>query len=365
MSDPLLLAIEAPATGSNRGWVQIARTTDGVAKNGAKKFEITSEDITAYAAHIRSNPDRIPVDYDHSYAEGGGTRAAGWVDAASVEARADGTELWAQVDWTPSAADAIRAGEFRYFSPEIAFKSNKDGVLRKAAEFLAGALTNRPFFKDMAPVRLSEAHPIEPTEGVPMSKVIATSLGLAEDADEKTIAAAIKTRDDAVTAAEKKATEAAEKLTETQAELDALRATASDADKELTGLKTTVATLLKGRHDDRVKAMLDKGITDTKMDPAERDSLASLAEKAGIDAVQALLDARTARPLNDGKGHGGEGLPAGGSATATSDGRELPVIEGELAAAVDAHILSLKLDHPATVEEYLAAVDHVRATVSA
>lgn len=152
-----LVRLDAKGLGkSNRGWVQLARATGGVAKNGDKQFEITREDIAAYAASIRANPDRIPVDYDHSFGTRGDSRAAGWVDSSTVEVR-NGDELWAQVDWTPEAAQSIRSGAYRFFSPEVRFKERKDGVLRKAAEFVAGALTNRPFFKDMAAVRLSES----------------------------------------------------------------------------------------------------------------------------------------------------------------------------------------------------------------
>lgn len=178
--DTYLLPLAQDISTTNRGWVQLARPTDGVATNGKRKFELTSGDMTAYAASIRANAGRVSIDYDHSHSSGSGTRAAGWIDASTAEVRsgASGLELWAQVDWTPAAAAAIRSGEFRFISPELTFASSKDGVLRKAAKFLAAALTNRPFL-DMEAVRLSL------DEGDPMTD---HNLALARRADERLLA---------------------------------------------------------------------------------------------------------------------------------------------------------------------------------
>lgn len=365
MSDALLIPLaigELPA-GATRGWVQLARSTDGVQSNGGKKFEITAADIDAYVADIRSNPDRIPIDYDHSFAERGDSRAAGWVEASTAEARdgENGTrEAWAQVDWTPAAADAIRAGEYRYISPELTFAQRaKDGVMRKAAKFLAAALTNRPFFKDMAPVRLAEDHT---TEGDSMSATLNKALGLAEDADENLVLAAIAERDAKITAAEAKATEAAEKLTATQSELDTLKATASDADKKVATLTEQVATLAREHHEAKRQALIDAAITgpEPKMLPAERDAMVDLYDAAGHDAIVKLLEARPAIKLNTGRGSGEDG-PGEGDLTHKS-GDPIDSASAELDAKVQAHLRSLKLDHAPTQDDYLRAVEHVQAS---
>lgn len=342
----------------DRGWVQLHVSTGGVVKNGDQKFEVTPDDIKAYAAYIQANPDRIPIDYDHAFDKRGDSRAAGWIDATTVEIR-NGDELWAQVDWTPTAAQAIKDGEYRYISPEFSFKTRKDGVLRQAAEFLAATLTNRPFLKNMAAVSLSEAAPTnDPNEGDPMSKVLATSLGLAEDADEATILAAITERDEKVTAAEKAATDAKTDLDAAKAELETLKQTASEGDKAVAKLTEQVATLAKEAHESKRDVILAEAIKGAKMLPAEREAMVELYDAAGHDKVVALLEARPAVKLNEGQGSGGEG-PASGDAGMVGDTPVDPET-ADLDAKVQAHIRSLKLDRAPTQDDYLRAVQAVQ-----
>ncbi|GFE94153.1 phage protease [Acetobacter persici] len=58
----------------------------------------------------------IPVDYNHSlYAAKQTDGAAGWIN--QLESRDDG--IWARVDWTPRARQAIADNEWRFLSPAI------------------------------------------------------------------------------------------------------------------------------------------------------------------------------------------------------------------------------------------------------
>jgi len=70
--------------------------------------------------------------------------------------KAPHAELWADCDWTPRAQEYIRAGEFRYISPEfdLDWQSEKDEG-HKGAALLAIGLVNRPFLSGMAPVELA------------------------------------------------------------------------------------------------------------------------------------------------------------------------------------------------------------------
>lgn len=139
---------------AERKFVQVLQTTDGVVENGGKQFEVTPDDLLAAADYLKTRADRLSVDYDHSFAQRKDSRAAGWFTGES-EIRDNG--LWAEIDWTPQAAEAIESGEYRFISPEMGFKGpDEKGVLRKLAEFAAAALTNRPFFSSMEPVTLSE-----------------------------------------------------------------------------------------------------------------------------------------------------------------------------------------------------------------
>lgn len=148
--------LAADAIGDDgRQWIEVMPTATK-ARNGPWFFTITKEDLEAYAESIQAKGDTTPIDYDHTGTrEGGSTRASGWFTGqAEVRDGDDGPRLWAEVQWTPAAAEAIRAGEYRFISPEMSFKNRdaKTGLLTKAKEFIAATLTNRPFFRELAPV---------------------------------------------------------------------------------------------------------------------------------------------------------------------------------------------------------------------
>lgn len=144
-------------------WIEVMPTADK-ARNGRWFFTITSDDLDTYAASIQASAGLIPVDYDHEGSEGGSTVAAGWftgetrIVQAGEESPAgesqDHLSLWAQVKWTPQAAQEIQDGRFKRISPEYTFaeRDSKTGLLTKAKEIIAATLTNRPFFRELAPV---------------------------------------------------------------------------------------------------------------------------------------------------------------------------------------------------------------------
>jgi phage I-like protein len=154
-----------PAEGRTRSRVQVLLTTDGVVENGGKRFELTRSDLEVYARYINEHGLKedgsgglIPVDYDHRGASDGSTVAAGWFVAGTAEVvdRENGAELWAEVEWTPQAAQEIRDGRYRFLSGEFTFGQRKGGILRQAREFIAATLTNRPFFRQLQPVMLAD-----------------------------------------------------------------------------------------------------------------------------------------------------------------------------------------------------------------
>ena len=132
------------------------------------------------------------IDYDHKLRT---DEAAGWVKKA--EARDDG--LWLLVEWTKAAATKIKEKAYRYFSPTYDDEwTDTAGVKHKDVVF-GGALTNRPFLKDLVPVNLSELvgdPPVELNqrkEGDGMDpKKLRTMLGLAETATDAEVEVKLK-----------------------------------------------------------------------------------------------------------------------------------------------------------------------------
>jgi phage I-like protein len=149
-------------------WIEVMPTAEK-ARNGPLYFTVTADDLNALVEYIQTHPDRVPIDYDHAGAlasagEGGSTRAAGWFTGEAKVVQTDErtptgetqdhTSVWAQVKWTPTAVEEIRGGDFRFISAEWGFANQdpKTGLLTKFVDIVAATLTNRPFFKNLAPV---------------------------------------------------------------------------------------------------------------------------------------------------------------------------------------------------------------------
>lgn len=135
--------------------VQLLRT--GSFQYGEEPMVITKEILASFVknfeAKVRGYDDgHLPVDYFHENEK----IAAGWITGLGTEN--DGTELWADVEWTPRAIKALSEGELRYLSVEFHFDYESNEGKTKFGPTLFGAgLTNRPFIKGMKPVKkLSE-----------------------------------------------------------------------------------------------------------------------------------------------------------------------------------------------------------------
>ena len=114
LSFPSLLDLGAPTSGLDgvrRSWIQLARTgTFQSTRYG--RFSITRDDL-AQMAHNFSEvtpqaPTQLPIDFDHLSMDPkhpGDGKAAGWLQQIAL--RADGDELWGEVEWTPEATDLI------------------------------------------------------------------------------------------------------------------------------------------------------------------------------------------------------------------------------------------------------------------
>ena len=100
----------------------------------------------------------LAIDYQHSTGnpnvppEKNGL-AAGWVKDMKIE----GDRLYIFVDWLKEAAEAIKSGAWKYFSPTFDPEHNsKETGKAVGITLLGGALTNTPFLTDLDPVLLSE-----------------------------------------------------------------------------------------------------------------------------------------------------------------------------------------------------------------
>jgi len=153
------LATTTADTDAPRSWIQLAKTgTFQSSRYGT--FSITCDDLAQMLHNFNhvtpQAPTEVPVDFDHlsmDPKQPGDGKAAGWLK--HVELRANGEELWGEVEWTPEAADLIENRAYRFVSPSfVKDHTHKDG--RKiGTTLLAAAITNHPFLEGMAALTLA------------------------------------------------------------------------------------------------------------------------------------------------------------------------------------------------------------------
>lgn len=119
------------------------------------KFAVTDQTFQEFISNFEAGipTAELPVDFDHAPEYRGDTRACGWIK----KLEADGGELWATVEWTWVGAYAIREREYQYISPTWKLKYTSDDGTARGAVLFGVALTNRPFFEQMAVVSLSQS----------------------------------------------------------------------------------------------------------------------------------------------------------------------------------------------------------------
>lgn len=155
MIKPLLFELSEP--GENKP-VQVAKVGTFNHKIYGK-IEITTGDLQTMLENFNGNARRLSEDgkpilqFDYSHASE--QKAAGWIKG--LELSEDGNALFATVDWTPPAKEAIQNKEWKFSSPTIE-RNYTDAETGKVYDVVltGAALTNIPFLKGMKEVALSE-----------------------------------------------------------------------------------------------------------------------------------------------------------------------------------------------------------------
>lgn len=147
----------------------------------------------------------LDIDYEHKEGVDGG-RAAGWI--VKTEPRLEDSDpekrgLWALVNFTRKALEEIKEGVWRYMSADFDWEWADPQGNKFSDVLFGGALTNRPFMKNLMPINLSEhidavedelrriEKPGEEDSVDP--KELRKALGLSEDASDDDVLAKAKT----------------------------------------------------------------------------------------------------------------------------------------------------------------------------
>lgn len=258
----------------------------------------------------------LVVDYEHQtlHAEYNGqpAPAAGWFGALEW---VDGQGLFAVLDLTPRAAEMVRGGEYKFFSPVIEFDDTTGEVLT----LLMGALTNNPAIDGMAAAqwlaasrRLGshhnhpEHHPMDET-----LKALIEALGLPADATRETALTALNAQ--LAFTVELRKTLALDATADTGQILAATAALSAQRPdparyvpvEQVNGLRTEVAALsarLAARDQAEVEASIEAALADGRLPKSlqewarelgRRDSAALSAYLSGAQPIAALTGGQT------------------------------------------------------------------------
>lgn len=119
------------------------------------QIKISEHDIDKFIQNFRDGTRKvdIAVDQEHMPEKG----AAGWFKTLEKVAEGGKIKLKAAIEWTKLGKRLIKDGIFKYFSPEFDF-DYEDQETQDHFEnvLIGGALTNRPYFKSLAPVAFNE-----------------------------------------------------------------------------------------------------------------------------------------------------------------------------------------------------------------
>lgn len=277
----------------SEGWYQLFPAGHFKAVDG-RPFDVASrqwflDEPTAQSliANLKSRVNPTVIDYEHQTLladqNGQPAPASGWIKDAQW--RESG--LWIKADWTSRAAEYIKNGEYCYLSAVFPY----DKQTGKPLSLHSAALVNRPGLDGLNAVALrslhispTQAHPDQQEESLMDRKLLIKQLGLADDATDEQITAALK---------EAVADQAALKAAQT--ELTALKAATpatsasvdlskyvpiqvvTDMQSELAALSAQVQT-----------GGLDKLINDAKEDGRLLPSMESWARDLGKDNFAAL-----------------------------------------------------------------------------
>jgi len=118
-------------------------------------IRITEDDIDKFVQSFDDGVRKVDIAIDQEHMPEKG--AAGWYKSLRKVVEDGKTKLKASVEWTALGKQLLNDGVFKYFSPEFDF-DYEDMETHEAFDnvLIGGALTNRPYFKSLAPVMLSE-----------------------------------------------------------------------------------------------------------------------------------------------------------------------------------------------------------------
>lgn len=154
------VSIKADASGNAPSEIELLRTgTWHTPWHG--DFEITLADLHEFAANFAKGvglveaDKKMPINYAHESWD----KAAAWAPKVRVDEDREALVAY-DIEWTSAAIDALKAGEWRYLSPEFNPRGfpweDPEAEFEFVENVITGAaLTNIPLFKKLKPIMAS------------------------------------------------------------------------------------------------------------------------------------------------------------------------------------------------------------------
>jgi phage I-like protein len=268
-------------------WVQLLPEGPEITGRDTRNWTISNPQAVV-AASLARGP--LHIDYEHASEHraplGLEAPAAGWITA--LEARENG--VWAQVEWTPRAAQMIAEREYRFISPTFVY----DAKTNEIVEIISAGLTNQP---NLDMTALNQRGAVNRT-GAPMNlKALCQALGLTEEASAEAILAAVN-------ALIKRADNPPLEKFVPRADYDAAIKKAADAETALNQMKSEA-------REAEIIELVEGAIKDGKVTPASKDFyLTACRFEGGIEVFKTFLQSAPVLSVKTDSGLDSQGDPS-------------------------------------------------------
>ena len=273
-------------------WIELLPA--GPAIQGQDGRAWTLPDPQAVVAAFAQRHAALVVDWEHASEhrapQGLDAPAAGWIEELAVRAGA----IWGRVTWTAKAAAQIAAREYRYLSPVFSYRKDGGAIV----ELLSAGLTNQPNLPLTALNR--EESPVS------LLNALHAALDLSGAPDEDQVLEAVKAlKTELATARNRAETPPLDRFVP-RADYDAVLSRASNAEQQL-------ASLAASQRQARITALVERGLAESKIAPANRDYYTAMcAHEGGIEQFEAFL-AKAPALLGADSGLAAKSAPAAGT----------------------------------------------------
>lgn len=255
------LALALNAEGAPCEWLMLVPAGNPVRGSDGRAFK--NPDPKAVVDAFAREGRAAPIDINHAQflkaPMGEESPAAGWIEELQLREGA----IWGRVEWTAIGLNALREKTYRYISPALV--TPRDTIVS-----LAGAgLVNRPNFNMPA---------LNAAEETSMNKELLKKLGLAENATENDVLAAIEALQTQLNAAKGAAPSLS--LYVPRGDYDLVVRQRDEA-------QTALNARDEGDRKAKGEALVEQAVKDGKIAPATKDFYLKLcATEAGLKEVQ-------------------------------------------------------------------------------